>query len=859
MSEKDPAVKTEQGSGEVSKVAFLPPVQATCFNTFNINGPIPPSVANKKRIQVKSRRGCITCKTRKKKCDDVRPVCGDCLRFSKQCVWIEAHMSREDIQALRQRVLEQETRTKMRKRRRKASEEDNNGAIDEPRPKNDMKENGKESETDSEMVEARNNRDGNGGSGRAAELNSAPSPETTKVRAANDDVASQQNAPSQPNAPPKTVTLPTVRLAKPAIGPSPEYMKALKESYGNPFNTQFLDQTGLIDNLDLNNGAQLDLHACANTNYNKENGEYSNSVGSAATLPQDNGPMSFVMLRDRPELPGLFSGLSPHLLPPLDLEYFRESDSKNPGSSAAALNFLQELNVFHSHVSSSKITLLDKHNDDNGNKADDTDDTSDLLDFKLSSNFSIPEFMNFVLNHGSPEQLNHLASSFNTAFGSSPQPSLSVLPGLDNSGNYLYNYYVETLSKKVSIAPHSQDESNSYQKVFLPLAHRDKGVLYGILAWAGFHLGGTWLSEGSRYAEMAVKHLRQDMDLNDTTSLKHDRRTIMNKLAALLILCSAEICRGDIKYWTIYLNWSWQLLLNNGGILNFDTNKEEHWLISNFAYHDILASSTSHRGTYFPIDTYHRIVTDPDGVSRGNLNPLLGVCKSLFQVIAEIGSIAYDSKKSLENYYNRTSPQETGASPSSPVFNSPENQQPYFLTEYDDLDSELSEHGRHSRLLLSIIEKAKNLEHTVDTARPDSHDLVDLSDSELELQLTLFEAFQLSCKLYLRQSIMKCNPSSLESQVLVNDLVKCIDILIDSPMQASLVFPMFVAGVHMVTKDDKVVMRQRIDKMMEMYGPWNLIRVKHLIELVWEKNPHGDLVVDWHSILVDLGWELNFA
>ena len=75
---------------------------------------------------------------------------------------------------------------------------------------------------------------------------------------------------------------------------------------------------------------------------------------------------------------------------------------------------------------------------------------------------------------------------------------------------------------------------------------------------------------------------------------------------------------------------------------------------------------------------------------------------------------------------------------------------------------------------------------------------VGLTDQELELQLTLFEAFQL-CKLFLRQSIMKCNPSMLESQVLNNDLIKCLDVLVGTSVQASLVFPIFISGIHCVS------------------------------------------------------------
>lgn len=781
-------------------------------------------------------------------------------------------MTPEEVRALRQQVREIETQKKMRKRRKP-------GRSQVPEDSTDVNnKDGKENKRRIASDSRRNFPNENVGNTINQNLGYITNENPGKVE--NRDIEGSRTSRTSET----TSKVPASKShnssrehqLKKAIGPTPEYIEAIKAAYANQPDTLLPDQAKIIHDMGMNfNGEQLSLHECANSNYDRENGErytyvnHSVAVNGSANQSYTANrsetsvpfavPISLPTIRNRLELPGLFSNLNGSSPPPLDLEYYKDSGDINPGSPAAMLNFFKELTLFNT-FHSSKISLADELDDNHTerNRVEDTAEIVSLPNVKLSRNFNIPEFMEFVLNYGSPDQLNNLALSFNTAFGSSPQPSLSVLPGLDYSGNYLYNYYVDTLSRKVSIAPRSQDESNSYQKVFLPLAQKDKGVLYGILAWAGFHLGGAWLAEGSRYAEMAVKQLTQDVDFNNPPTLKQDRRTIFNKLAALMILCGAEICRGDVKYWTVYLNWGWKLLRDNGGILNFGTNKEEHWLISNFAYHDLMASSTSQRGTYFPTDTYQRIFTDPDGVSKGNLNPLLGVCKTLFNVIGEISSLAYDSKKTLDEYYNRSPSVDASVSPSTNSVNSPENKQPYYLTEFND-GSDLSEHGRNSQLLLSIIEKSRILERSIDTAKPDSEDLMDLIDSELELQLTAFEAFQLSCKLYLRQSIMKCNPSSLESQVLVNDLVKCIDILIDSPMQATLVFPVFMTGIHMVTDDDKIVMRQRIQKFMDTYGTWSVVRVKYLIEQVWERNPDGDRVVDWHSILVELGWDLNFA
>lgn len=730
----------------------------------------------------KSRDGCLTCKIRRKKCDYTKPVCKDCLRFNKDCVWPDFNtMTTEEIRDLKEKVRAKESTQKMRRRRR----------LDQQKAK---------SQADSFASNAY---------------------ETVQRM---DTLPASHAEESQPPVSPKTSQQHYISALQTAYAPA-----AAKNGHGSASHNPIHGSPLLADSGDI-------------------------PVVSTDALSAFTLPLSGQDLRNQPLLPPFFSNIvkavnetgSP---PPLDLEFYKDIHTPSASSPDAFLSYLKELSS--SHRADNKLTLLE---DEDTQHHESVRDLSRNLSFDFKA-FNIPEFFEQFHNLGSGQS--DLISKLNAALSPSPSPPMSTLPGMDPLAHYLYNYYVDTLSRKVSIAPNSQNESNSYQIVFLPAAEKDMGVLYGILAWAGFHLGGQWLNEGSKYAEMAVKHLTKDVDFNVSSTITNDRRAIINKLATILILCGAEICRGDVRYWSVYLNWGWKLLRDNGGILNFDTNKEEHWLISNFAYHDLLASSTTERGTYFPISTYQRIFTDPEGISKGNLNPLLGISKSLFKVIGDINELFYESKMTLHDYYNRTPlPRSSTSQGNIGVEKSPEEAKA--VIDEDD-ESELSRHGETSKLLLSIIDRAKHLERTIDEAKPDLDDLKDLSDDEIELQLTSFEAFQLSCKLYLRQSIMRCNPSSLESQVLVNDLVKCIDILLSTPMQATLVFPIFMAGIHTVTDMDKESMRARVEKMIEMYGPWNVVRVKTLIEEVWIRNENGDRVVDWNLILKELGWELNFA
>lgn len=392
-----------------------------------------------------------------------------------------------------------------------------------------------------------------------------------------------------------------------------------------------------------------------------------------------------------------------------------------------------------------------------------------------------------------------------------PKSPISNTFGLDAIGLRLYDYYQHKLSGIISIVP---PESNHYTKVFLPMAVSNPGILYSIIAWSAFYIGGDLENEGNKYMEKTLTYLKQ-------TPIRSENDSIQ-RLANLLILCGAEICKGDVKKWPVYLQWSSQLIKDNGGLKNFKKDRDRQWLISSFIYHDVLASSTSERGTYFPTEDYDEYLNDRLKVRE--LDPLQGIVKPLFNILGEISTLAVKSKQLLHN----------------------------------DEHSHFNDHDTYNSLMI-IMKESSELENKINSSKPDPIFLELFSAEDLEIQLTLFELFQLTAKLHLRQSVLRLNPSSLESQFILYELLKCLDIVLKSYAECSLCFPLFIAGMNCITQKDRDSMLDRFNDLSTRYSFKNVTKVKMIMEQVWLIDPNGTKCVDWYEIVKKLGWDLNFA
>jgi transcriptional activator protein UGA3 len=381
-----------------------------------------------------------------------------------------------------------------------------------------------------------------------------------------------------------------------------------------------------------------------------------------------------------------------------------------------------------------------------------------------------------------------------------PSPTPFITLNLDDEGHRLFEYFCSRQAKIISVSP-----ENSFLDVFVPMASESDAVLYGIVAWAGFH------KDRGRHQEVGYRYLNKAMQAVVSNFNKGE----MTTLAGLLLILAGEICNGDVVHWNKHLSLAAKIINMNGGLSNFVNTRALQWLATNFAYHDLLAASTcARRNTHFLPSEY-------DQIMRRALGPdtLLGCCQPLFQILAEISDLAVES------------------------------QQLY-------CDSSMLP---SVEMLKSVRSKAVALEQKIVACIPDHLGMITLSPQDLERQLTLFETFQLAAKIHLFQSVLRLNACSLDMQCLSRELLNSLDVVLGTDVEAGLVFPLFIAGISCYTPDSRQRMLERFDQFYERNLARNIRRTRQLLEEVWKRDEEGSKHVDWYGIIESRGWDLCFA
>ncbi|CDR38921.1 CYFA0S02e08658g1_1 [Cyberlindnera fabianii] len=713
----------------------------------NLDSANPPDDKVFHFTKKKLRGGCITCKIRKKRCTEERPICSDCKRLEKNCVWATEDMSNETVRELKRKVEEEENSAKKRRFEKLDNKKNRTGQII---LENTFKSGVPRSQPSSSINKQE------------------PQRRARSVQLENGD---EDEAPLDTEA-------------------------------------QFPGQTPVSANL---------LH------FPRRSQHFGANVPHTAM--ESTSPLGVQV----PDQQQSSSSQPPSFSPKWDMN-----------DAFAEFKQLFESNI-RNNISkySDKITNLDINDTSNQQQQQNRNsNNTQLIQTKAS-----PNPFEFLSQGSSPVfdfvNLMDIPTS-------NPQIFIPSELDLDPMGVRLFDYYRNRLAGIISIVP---DELNYYTKVFLPMAMVNPGILYSIMAWSGYHMGGEFLREGEKYMEKALDHI-------NATPVKSDSDALQ-RLANLLIMIGAEICKGDVRKWPVFLQWGAKIINDRGGLYKFNADKEQHWLISSFAYHDILASSTSERGTYFSVEDYDNFI-----VNFGfGVDPLQGIVKPLFNIIGEISTLATETKTLLKISSNSLGYGIMNDDEEDPNLKNDAGDDtdiPGLDDTPDSIPDQRKKYTRYSSLL-QIMQKASVIESKINNAKPSPQDLEEFNDSELELQLTLFELFQLTAKLHLRQSVLRLNPSSLETQFILCELLKCLDIVLKSTVESSLCFPLFIAGMNCTTKKDRRMMLERFQDIIERYSFKNLERAKTIMEQVWLIDPSGTRCVDWYEIVKRLGWDISFA
>lgn len=919
----------------MSSSASLPYLEQHSTKTDNNNlhshsSPSSPTNVNHtgesgKQPRQRSRKGCYTCRRRKKRCSEEKPVCSACVRLKLECSYPLPGQERKN-----------------RKRKNQDEELTDSGdkncfqtspTASPPLPSSfsnvaDIIDNPKE-DVSEPKTSSRDTKSHNAQKKRrkhSLELKKVLGPETQSNKNETTSVSKARNSSSSLPDP----TGSSQELFSELDGE--DFLKSSsKTSSGNDTNATAQQNQSDIGNasIDGNDMFNESLPELLNQILPNSN-EFSMDSNNSHTLPNNSGSP---LLNDINSASPFSTMINNFASSAFNSDFFNpaqkaESSSMPIQQNATTLGSPSQLqSSFRSpspfnllphklisallgspQVPSTRSPRIKELCNDENDQENESQDTSKDMVSDFSTKNSYEKDQNFSLSKLIENDTNdfQLGLSFNkgrsgqagnsSQFTSEPMLFTNPTPWyhlyLDGFGIEMFAYYNNHLANTICIS----SKMNSFINVFVPMAEQDQSVLYSLVAYASFHhTMGRYEDVGLRYLNKAIKMVRNDLPKHQLTTL-----------ASILIITTAEICKGDMVHWNRHLTAAADVIEMRGGLETFTNDTTKRWLATNFVYHDILAASKYEHKPHFEPKQYENLLKMDEGV-----NTLIGCCKPIFSLLAEISELAVEAQKvyATVNEHEQKlgsdaafnfdsgipSMPKTGSTSENlenddstffkfPNFNFAKNDEPNendnkplsesFASETKSQNSpntstfsEFLKHNQpfsHRRLsdrIRDLHHRVELLEAKIDSCKPDPNDVLSLSKSksDLEEQLTLFETFQLTAKIHLYQSICRRNATCLQLQVLASELITSLDVVLNTKVDGSLVFPVFIASIMSTTTRRRTEMVARFDMLYKRQHARNIVRALNLAEEVWRLDENGTKYVNWYKVLKKNGWDICFS
>lgn len=296
-------------------------------------------------------------------------------------------------------------------------------------------------------------------------------------------------------------------------------------------------------------------------------------------------------------------------------------------------------------------------------------------------------------------------------------------------------------------------------------------------------------------------------------------------LATCLVLSSTEASLGDRTAWYKHLQGAKQIILSARqnhqaavGLDVFKGNSEGRWLLRNFAYHDIMGSIMSGSG----------LLLDPEYLPdvAATVDSYFGVASEILRLTAHISSL--DFRPSNIHPAEEAQRVEISVDMHHSVSSIEKNLKDWECPRDTDTVLASVAHAYRHAALLYLYNRLRNsqLSNAFNIARP----LGISQTTQIEVERTLYHV----------------------SSVPLND----------SP-EASLLFPLFMAGISTNRSSEINAVRRRMDLVRQKRGFQNAGLALQILERVWAltESQVGELWggLDWQSILEIGGGGLNLC
>lgn len=366
-----------------------------------------------------------------------------------------------------------------------------------------------------------------------------------------------------------------------------------------------------------------------------------------------------------------------------------------------------------------------------------------------------------------------------------------------------FEYYCKNVAPVISVVP---KKFNYFLKLFLPMAHHNKSVLYALIAWGGIFK--------ARHENLSG-NTRDQMIQTVKFHIYEERYNFITSLTAYLILMCIEITTGSTFGWSGYLTNCYDLINEMGGFKVLKNYSDEGKILAeNFAYFDILASQSNENGTYYPVSEYSSIFS-----KDGNMvDPLQGCTRPLILILGDVINLVVEFKM---------------LDPLSPDY-------------FDKLDS--------------ILRRATIQENKLSKAEIYQSDYKLLKDGdEFIYHEQMFTLYSIVIQLYIKLSLKRLPAVVPEIQLLLKKANSCLEVLIESPLKLGLCFPLLIAGLSSVSPEDRQMIISRLAYMKKEYEFNSIAKIEMVILEVWNLNCNGCLCIDYFEVTKEFGWKFNIG
>jgi len=356
-------------------------------------------------------------------------------------------------------------------------------------------------------------------------------------------------------------------------------------------------------------------------------------------------------------------------------------------------------------------------------------------------------------------------------------------------------------------------------------------LLDTLIAWSSSHLAlqdQTYELVATANRCVALRSL--------STALSSSKSEPEIGLAACLIHCAMESITGDTKQWFGHLVGAYEMIRSVAAVAGttsldlsaFSSTVEGRWLLSNFAYHDIMMTVTEDRKPLIIGGEYWNFLEDQDHPDAADT--YFGLASEIIYLISEISILNVDMLNSQQalSSHNTIGTHATTIQPSDP-----------FST------------------------TAHNLQRTLQTWTPPT--------SQSYTLLALANSYRSAALIHLYRTVRRHRPhltpavtpqiSTQVSEIIAQ--IRCIPP--GCLAESSLLLPLFMAGGEANNPEQIAFLRGRMRSIAEERQFRNVERCLAVLEEVWhfkllETKADGlNGMIDWKDVLRRRGWILSIT